>query len=676
MSKGLKQMVEEAMKDATPALPPVEVSPEAVYALSTHVRRWSGWPNARLIFGDPEGSDYGSCEHLSRTFIVNPETTVLNPHRVLLTVTPFRLRQEAVLTGTLLHEAGHARHTHWKPRTPEQYAVYMASGHGDGTPVTKQEFALASLMEEARIEGLQAQNEERIGAAGLAWTMRAWAAHALPVTALSTDPDQQLMDLLTSWALRAGRQIALYHRLGNYRPRLWVQDFTTLLHTQITEHLLGLGVDSPDSVAKDVIEWLTHMVKHDDDRGSTMIDVAREVLNVLFPETEEDDDGAPMPGTGCQQEPKEEGEQGESDPETGASEGSGEGGQPEEGDQPEGEGGQPEPDGEGDQPEDEEAKPTGGTEGEVPDLGELLREMEGLAKEAEEEQTEEEQDKPPAPVQDGGGAGTSGGPGNEGGWRPPNKDEREIQKGAERFLRELIDVSETSKLTLTESPSATVDGAALSAWKAGGQVRDPHFFQRTKRSSQPSPPIQIAVLVDVSGSMEVLQKPSAILSWALACSALDLRNFAGRGQQIQSTLIHWGSNARVVQKNGEMLPGIREVPCLEGTSAMGEALSLVEEQIPGFFDASDRPVHRLLVQFTDWELHGGWQGDVVPILRKGLAAGVNMLSVVPTTFSERYSHYSDILTLCPEKRGRTVLARYNTMFPESVWEEASKTLVY
>lgn len=706
VARALGTPVSENQIPEKPAPPPVEVSPTAVRALSQKVREWSGWPNATLRFGQPEVSPHAECDHVTRSFTVNPETLVLNPNRVLLTVTPFRLRQEAVLTGALLHEAGHARHSHWLPRTEAQAKVKPAR-HSDGTEPTGATIALARLMEEPRIEGLQARDADKIGATGLDWTMRASAAHLIPTTVLSTTvPEQMIMDLITSWALRAGRQIALNHYTG--RPmRNWVQDFTTLLHTEIVKHLTRLDTDDPSHETKVIMENLFAMLRCTDDDGSTMIDHARAALTLLFPET--DDDDMPEPSGGCEggAESDESGgesgqaAQGESDTDP-SEEGAEEGATADESDEQGSGGGEGQPedtepgDGSGEdestESEDEgESESEGEDEDEVSDGSDTeqeaeaesegepaaseefaaeLADLEDAAKGDVEQESEDEASKTP-PMESGGTAGGAGQGTGVAGFRQPTKEEREFQKGAERFLRDLISPTEASAASLSESPSATVDAAALAAWKADGGTREPRFFMRTRREVEPSPPVKIAILVDVSSSMEQLQKPSALLSWALASAALDLRNFAGRGQQIESTLIHWGNEARVIQKNGQPLPGIREVPCSEGTSAMEQALDLVAEEIPGFFDLTDRPVHRLLVQFTDWELFG--RIGAAKRIAEALAAGVNMVTVAPGGLG-RSSSLDAILRRCTVQRGTSTVVNYSKAHPEKVWDESAKAL--
>lgn len=695
------------MSIKTPAPKPVEVSGDAIRALTTHMRQWSGWADARLSLGKPLGTPWARTDPGMHQFTINADALVLNPNRVLLTVTPFRLRQEAVLTGTMLHEAGHARHSHWM-------STGKPARHSDGTEPNVQTIAVARLLEEPRVEGLIASEAARIGAKGLEWTMRASAAALIPTTRLHINPEQQIMDLIDSWVKRAGRQVALNMRIGHTVPP-WVHDFNSVLHTALVAYLTSIDDDSPQHSAKTVTNLLRAMIECDDDHGSTMVDLARDLLSILFPETDGDGEGAAMPSMGCgagapeesdETEPGEQGEgdegedgEGNSEPEDeGSGDEDGEGDSGGDGDE-EGEAaseedeqdsdggeGQPEDDepsedeteaeGDGasdstDQPEDQ----PGDASEEMAELAKLLAELEQASSSQTEAEAEAEAEQAP-PSQDdtdSNGAGASDTSDSGGAWRQPSADERDIQRGAERFLRDLVSPTEASKVMLSESPSATVDGAALAAWKAGGQQRDPMFFRRTRREVQPSPPVKIAVLVDISGSMDELQAPSALLSWALASAALDLRNFAGRGAQVESCLIHWGSSARVVQRNGQVLPGIREVDCWEGTQAMPYALDLVETEMPGFFSMPERPEHRLLVQFTDWDLTGGIARAGEQI-KQALEVGVDMLSVVPASYSTRYSDLNDILRNCTVQRGSSTLLKYDRRAPGKVWEEAAKAL--
>jgi hypothetical protein len=716
MPEGLKTLVEKAMA-GTEEVKPVTVSGEAMAALSQCVREWSGWRNARLLNQKPPRlSPFAACEMTTRTFYANMDLLLLNPNRVLLTVTPFRLRQEAILTGALLHEAAHARHSKWMTSGQEPL-------HKDGTPATRQAVALATLLEEPRIEGIMMHESEHVGAAGLGWTMRASAAQLVPPTKVSMDPDQAVMDFIHSWTLRAGRQIAIQNAEPNYRLPAWVGDFNSTLHAVLLAHITEQANEDCLDPAADtltVLQLLTSMIICADDTGTTMLDLAQQVLDILFPETDGDGEGAPMampvhgmpgedqqdggsegepesdeeqgegasPSTGDDQPEQESGEsdeqesdggQGQDEPES-PGDGGGEGGGEGESDKSEDDEQESEESGQGgggdDQPSEDES---GEDEGSQPaptesPLQQALSQMEARAASATDAEAEAESDSQP-PLQEGAKGAGEGGNGEGGaGWRKPNKDEREIQKGAEKFLRDLIAPSETAKITLSESPSATVDGAALSAWKAGGQVRDPRFFIRTRREVEPAPPVKIAVLVDVSGSMDELQKPSAILSWSLAAAALDLRNFAGRGQQMESCLIHWGSHARVTQPVGATLPGIREVPCLEGTNALADAMLLVEEQMPGFFDLPEKPVNRLLVLFTDWELSWGNRQQAHTLVQKALTNGVNMVSIAPSDYSPRRSDLPDIIRGLRQQRGISSLLKYNKMFPERVWDQAAEAL--
>jgi len=642
---------------------PVKISGPAYAALTRKIREFSGWLDARLSITEdiPMGAP-ASCTHEDRTFRVNVNELLLNPNRVLLTVTPFRLKQEAVLTGAMLHEAGHARFSHWQPGRYGNPETLTHSAVHHNEPCSAMTLAFARLMEEPRVEGLMAK-QARDENNGLGWTLRAVNAALLEPTALAADPDQQIMDLIGSWALRAGKHLALYYRIGHDLPD-WVSDFNFLLHSELIKKITSNGVDINDANTQaSMIGTLLHaMIKCDDHIGSEMIDMAKMILDVLFPETDGDAEDAPQPMQGCGMAVPPE--QGEPDSQPGQ-------GEQEDGQAEPAEPGDGDSDGQGGTSEQGEQEDGQGVA--ESDLAKALREMEEQAKNqetadiTEAEKEEEVQQRTGATVGSGGG-------GMGGGFRLPTAEERQVQHGAERFLRALVEPSERSKVLLTSSPSAEIDGRALTEWKAGGQTREPHFFKRTVRTSEPSPPVKIAILVDTSMSMGMLQKPSALLSWALSAAALDMRNFAGRGQQIESTLIHWGDYARVVQPVGSNLPGIREVSCDEGTSALHEAMAMVEDQMPGFYDTPDRPVNRLLVQFTDWDLAYQCVDGTADWVSKALGSGVNMLSVVPSGFRQSYTSLPRIMSRVQVQRGHHTVLQYNPMFPSQVWESAAEAL--
>lgn len=649
----------ESTQGVTLADMPVRVSPDAIKNLSVRMRQWSGWPRTAVVAGIPDGSPYAHCDMATRTFVVNFDNVVLNPNRVLLSVTPFRLRQEAVLTGVLLHEAAHARHSHWIG--PDKPPV-----HSDGTPAAQPIVDLAMLLEEARVEGLMAKFATKRAAGGLEWTMRAASAALAPTTTLSPFAEQMVMDVIHSWVLRAGRQIAL-SKHTNYALPSWVSDFNSLLHEVILNHLNTQDVDPSDpwttplTETVKVIGLLHDMCAVDEthDADSTMLDLAREVMRTLFPETPPEE--MPSAGGGCgagapgeDAGGAEPGEQGES------------GGE----DQPEGEsagGGQAEGESEDSEGEPEPSETAAAAQA-------ALSAIEGAAKAEVEADALTQEEAPPSPLISGKSAGGGPGGGFTGTWRLADARERDIARGAGKFLRDLIDPSETSKRSITDMPAATVDGASLSAWKAGGQRQDPRFFIRTRREQMPTPPVKIAIMVDVSSSMESLQKPSALLSWALSSAAGDLRNFAGRGTQVESCLVHWGNTAKVIVPNGAMMPGIREFPCDQGTDGMHRGLDAVEAEMPGFFDPTESPENRLLVQFTDWDLFGNWRSEVIPRVSRLLESGVSMLSVVPSNFSARRSELSVILSQCKIQRGRNAMIQYDPRDPGAVWQQAAHML--
>jgi hypothetical protein len=636
----MEDMTDEKASDAlapqfpeTPDwVPPVQVSGTAHKALVAKFRRWSGWSDATMILDNPRDhvkdalSDTGLVDTEGHVMYLNINKVSLNPNRVLLTVNPFRLRQEAVMTGIMLHEAGHARHSHWREDEPATGAI-----HDDGSPVTEQEMALACLMEEPRIEGLMCRDARSLGAARLGWTMRASAAHLLPMTTLSRDPGQQIMDLISAWTLRAGRVISVADHTGMTKPN-WVLKFGSFLEDEIEEWLVSQDDDDADVHAQDIYTLLRAMVTADEshDYDTFMVDRARDVLKLLYPNG---DGESNMPGGSCA---------------------------------------------------------VAGPEGDTSEFSDVksqaavtLKEIEGDADaqvaanaESEEPAGEDESDEAPG--------GTKGGVGS-GNWTPvparaPSKSERELQKHAEKFLRSIIAPVEHSVTRLSDSPAATVDGAALLAWKAGGQVRAPKFFKQSRREVLPSPPVDVAILGDISGSLSPLQYPQAVLAWALSAATVDLSNYAGRGQQIRSCMIHWGDKAEVVQHVGQRVDGIREVPCNDGTYALGPAMRLIEQEMPGFLDppTDGKPTNRLIVTFTDWDHSTQGLDDAYEQTVRALAAGVNIVSVTPGQgmgwYSEGRSLLTRVLRENPGLPGVSSLTKYDALAPNQVWEEAARAL--
>ena len=676
---------------------PVQVGGQALKYLSDTLRKWSGWRDASLSLTAPPkeaGSPWAATHMVKRQVWVNVDELSLNPHRVLRTANPFRLRQEAIISGAMMHEAAHARFSTWKPRTEEDMAAFT---HSDGTKPTQATLALATLMEEPRIETRMRTEASKVGVLGLEWTMQAMALHLFPLDGrLRTQPDQQIMDLIAVWALRAGRRYGQYRAevereranswwVPNAHANLavknpaWVTDFDQMLHNELVDYRISRGDDHADALhaalnvggrLRDMILW-----EEPGEVSPDFIDYARSILNFLFPETPDGEGPTPEAQGVCgmsmgDDEGDEEGD------------GSGSGESDEEGDE-EGDGSDSDS-GSGEADEDEEESGTAVSKDLQDVLNQSRREEEGEVKKGMSE-------PPPLPEPDdspsdqragssGGGSGAKAAS-TEGTtirqFDQPNRDDRALARSAEQFLRRQINPTETSAHMVNDSPSSSVDATALSVWKAGGRTQAPRFFAQTRRDVTPSPPVKIAVLVDISASMDVLAGPSARLSWALSTAAVDLRNFAGRGSQVESTLIHWGDEAKVVQEVGEILPGIGRHTCPDGTEAMGAALALVDQQIPGFFDPKEpgREENRLIVQFTDWGLQrSSYVLDPArEWLTRGLTNGVKMLSVVPPRVHRLTLGTMD--TIIPEHlRHLHTVVSYDPNKPDGVWDEAASAL--
>lgn len=628
--------------------PPVQVSGEAARILGENIRTWSGWPNASLTLGAPPpeaGSPWAATNMGTRQVWVNVDELSLNPNRVLNSVTPFRLKQEAVLTGAMLHEAAHARYTTWKPRNEEEAKGFT---HPDGSDITEAQMSLAMLLEEPRIERRMAADSAINGSQGLEWTMIAMALHLFPIDLPAASASQHLMNLLGSWILRAGRRnaMALSGKSAAFMPG-WVGEYGMFLSKAIRQYRETQGDTGPQALiaADTVFNNLTAALKWDEPGvlDPTLLGYSRDILDALFPEMGEQPK-AEAAACGASGEEGTESDEGED------SEGEGP------------EGGGPEGEGSGQQSEDQKK---------------IAEMMSGAGAEVANEVKKPPSAKKIIPAEGGVGQGISVEGTSITQWRDPSPEQRETSRQAARFLRDLVDPTETSATTVTDAPSALVDATALSRWKAGGREQSPRFFAQTRRDVQPAPPVKIAVLVDVSASMEVLAQPSAVLSWALSSAAVDLQNFAGRGTQVESTLIHWGDHAVVVQENGAQLPGIASHICPYGTKAMVEAFDLVEGQIPGFFSAkeSGREENRLLIQFTDWGLSnwGGEKDRTREAVTQAMDNGVKMLTIAPPRVSGFVRNIEDEIII-PRLRPKHARVTFDPHNPTGVWDAAAEAL--
>lgn len=670
------------------------ISGSARASLGALYRQWSGWRNGQLKFGqpNPKVSDVAMTLRADRTTTVDPARVVRNPNKVLVRVNPFRLRQEAVLTGTLLHEAAHARFSTWRPCTDEGMKNYV---HSDGAPVAPATDDLAQALEEARVEGLMHGALTNPSHELYQWTDLAWTLMIPPMVfiprldvarlyAEEPDPRQRLMAFLETFILKGLREFVRDATSSAYWQYHDLMEQVLELYFVERDAKPGEEPDATDRAhAKDIIRELQRSVTHSITSDHDPVDRARAILEELFPNTPPED--MPRMGGGCGEGmagegPGEPGEQG-----SGSGSGSGSGEQSEDDGQSEGEdSGEGEGEGEGDGQSEDPSRELSSREQALAhdtqtqlDRAAATKRAAARAgkKKAEARAAGGEQEPEAVSVQRGNGVGAGAGSAYRYGIRrQPNADNRAEQKRAEQFLRSMIEPAEGRVDSLSESPAATVDGAALQRWKAGGRTGAPRFFQRTRREVTPSPPLKVAVLVDVSSSMNVLQEPSSILSWAIASAAIDLRNFAGRGRQIESTLIHWGDWARVIQANGKPTQGILVAACQEGTQAMPEAMDLVEQEIPGFGSLPDKPEHRLLVQFTDWQLWSPCHQGVTEKVGGAVANGVNMLTILPPRYS-RGDHDRLIGEAAATPGAGTVaVAHYDPENPHRVWDYAQQVI--
>jgi hypothetical protein len=183
----------------------VVITPSAELDLARRIRLWSGWSNASVTF-DPTKTETAHVDHVARQFAFNLNKLVLNPNRVVAKVTDQSLRLEAVLTGAMLHEAGHARYTTWRPRTPEGERAFL-DNEGGRRPYSKAALELAKMAEEPRIE-LLVRTTPTSTAASLTWTTRAsalWALHEIISNSSNAMPDA--IAAVGLWLLTIGRWV-------------------------------------------------------------------------------------------------------------------------------------------------------------------------------------------------------------------------------------------------------------------------------------------------------------------------------------------------------------------------------------------------------------------------------------------------------------------------------------
>ncbi len=417
-----------------------QISDRATTTLESHLARWTGWGTASLEFTCDKAPIAGT-NLATREVVVNPDVTIRNPLKVLDLVTPFRLRQEGILTGTLLHEAAHARYTQWR-------------GHAGQYP--EQVLALATVLDEPRIEAYFRTEARENGAFGLGWTLLASAARHCPPTSLTHDA-MSVMDCVNLWVLTAGRHHAFDTVSNAGRPSTsgtpsWVSRMDSVLVMALSAHASAHEEAYGEKVSWAAIKALLGTaVASEDHEGPTMLDLAQSILDALYPGVPPEERPSPPDPHGADEDEGEEGD--------------------------------------------------GGDTGDA--LPEVVQdEMQAAAEAAEEGQQADigdadkaEQDSTPVD------AGDYSGPGE---WRKPTPPEQKVREDARRFLRDLSAPTVVTTRPLRETPSASIDAAAYAAWKARGATSAPRFSRRTRKVVTPAPPVNVAVLKDVSGSMESL----------------------------------------------------------------------------------------------------------------------------------------------------------------------------
>lgn len=575
------------------------ISDAAVVALRDFARRASGDETLgfRFEYLDGKVSRYVPEHHR-----IEVDHTVLlrNPEGVLRIVTPFRLKQEAAITGAILHEVTRLRVSDLEEVT--EYKVAVTTHSVAGNPRVLE---FARVIEEVRIDN-SVENTE-----GLGWTVRATAAKALG----GIDWDStEIMDVMVRSILTAGRFV-----FQNDPPE-WARHEWTWLWGKVAEHLISTYpgrdvVPMEERIRTQLDAAMTSAGKS----AQRVLSAAHTTLSLLFPDNDAPEIPAPGQAGGSTGAEGPDEEYYQDHMETSAGEtGS-------------------EPSGESDDPGD----PKG-----------TLSTAAGLNTEYEKGFT---------PI----------------GRRGPGPPDRVVQQAASKFLASVIDPSTSTIRSLDDSPSSEVDPEALAVWRSAGADSEPRFFVRTRRETTPSVPAKIALLVDVSGSMDLLQAPSAQMSWALAAAAEDLSNYAGAGVNVEVVQVNWGSTARVVRHPGDPARTIDFYKCRQGTRAMHEAIELADEALGGsLLSTPERPENRLIVHFSDWvvQARSDLAAEFGAANLRALSAGTKILSVEPVPEGQMNNSYmvaADAVDIACEKAGHSGFRRvtYNGS-TRRVWDAA------
>lgn len=507
-------------------------------------------------------------------------------------------RKHPVLAGVAAHESAHARFSLWDsvenplpesipnpdydPSDPESGPEsFKVSGNGRLRE-------MASLLEEPRVERLGVSHFSKT------WrrAMQHSAAHLVleQTDAESAQSDGAVDKAVAFIALVGGRQVA-----GTVGQTFESRQAVRKVLKAAEDLLIKALPDSPDAYF-DISAIVTEAVysnKHED--SAFYLECARRILSITHPESKDDPDGG---SGGRKGEGEDEGKGGSgSKPGEGEGEGSGEG--------------------------------EGEAEAALRAMSEAMSEAMDKMVEvmAEETRIDAEQDMSgPPPTSGGHGAVLYDNPRAPQVSRheQPTADDRALYKRARDWMEAQIEPTITQQEVGQWLPTG---GARLDVRAhvrdnlAGHRANQRSDWGRVSETVKPAPPVKVAIMLDGSGSMSSMARPSASIAWAAANAAADL-------PESRTVSVVYGNAAAVTQPPGHQPAKTLAVSRTDGgMEDFDGAVRIVEEALR--LDEpteDDQPTNVLIVIVSDLRYGGS--------VRNGPNKGQSQMDVFIRTIKE------------------------------------------
>jgi hypothetical protein len=196
--------------------------------------------------------------------------------------------------------------------------------------------------------------------------------------------------------------------------------------------------------------------------------------------------------------------------------------------------------------------------------------------------------------------------------KPLTADDRRFAVELSRELRRIAlpEVVRTHKAAQLPPGRLRGRGAVLrSAQAAVGLVPTAEPFRATRKAITKAPPPVVGIMVDVSGSMSVAQRPAAVTAWALA--------EAGRSVQARTAMVTFGDRGRLVEHSRSQLTLTH---CGGSWENFREGFALLDHKLRLTTPAQGA---RLLIVISDGALVGPGEGEAAArVMRRLESQGV------------------------------------------------------